>query len=162
MSADHALAPSMIGRHAQLAECEARLRLAREGAGQVVLIAGAAGIGKSRLVREFLARTATPGDGVAILAGHCYAEESPVPYAPLLEALRELVREHGAATVAAAAGTWAGELSRLLPELAGTAPLAAETGDPGTQKRRLFESICAVCRPPGATGVRIVVLEDLH
>jgi hypothetical protein len=88
MSADRALAPSMIGRHAQLAECEARLLLAREGAGQVVLIAGEAGIGKSRLVREFLARTATPGDGVAILAGHCYAEESPVPYAPLLEAYR--------------------------------------------------------------------------
>src|SRR5689334_2634198 len=74
MSADRALAPSMIGRHAQLAECEARLRLAQEGAGQVVLIAGEAGIGKSRLVREFLARAATAGDGLTILAGHCYAE----------------------------------------------------------------------------------------
>src|SRR4051812_24611292 len=112
MSADRLLAPNMIGRHAQIAECEARLLLAREGIGQIVLIAGEAGIGKSRLVREFVARAEATEGGVAILTGHCYDEDAPVPYAPLLDALRELVREQGAAVVAAAAGTWAGDLAR--------------------------------------------------
>jgi predicted ATPase len=161
MSADRLLAPNMIGRHAQIAECEARLLLARGGIGQIVLIAGEAGIGKSRLVREFVARAEATEGGVAILTGHCYDEDAPVPYAPLLDALRELVREQGAAVVAAAAGAWAGDLARLLPELV-LAPPAVDTGDSGAQKRRLFEAICAVCRPPEATAARIVVLEDLH
>lgn len=163
MSADRALAPTMIGRHAQVQDCEAHLRLAREGAGQVVLIAGEAGIGKSRLVREFVAdiRQAS-ADGITILAGHCYDEASPVPYAPLLDALRELVRERGTASVATMAGSWVGDLTRLLPELAPSAPPAVDTGDPGTQKRRLFEAICAICRPTAGQEVRVVILEDLH
>jgi predicted ATPase len=48
----------MIGRQAELGRCHLALA-ARGGVGQVLLIAGEAGIGKSRLVRTFLDRAAT-------------------------------------------------------------------------------------------------------
>src|SRR6476469_1924984 len=105
MSADRALAPSMIGRHAQLQECEARLRLARDGVCQVVLIAGEAGIGKSRLVREFAALAGVAGE-VLVLQGRCHEEDGVVPYAPFVDALRELMRAQGQGSVAASAGPW--------------------------------------------------------
>jgi DNA-binding CsgD family transcriptional regulator/tetratricopeptide (TPR) repeat protein len=161
MSADRALAPSMIGRHAQLQECEARLRLARDGVCQVVLIAGEAGIGKSRLVREFAARAGVAGE-VLVLQGRCHEEDGVVPYAPFVDALRELMRAQGQGSVAASAGPWVADLSRLLPELTPLAPVPAEADDPGMRKRRLFEAICAVYHPPDARTTHLIILEDLH
>ena len=49
MSRTRALAPSMIGRSAQLRDLEQHLDLARAGAGRVVFVAGDAGVGKTRL-----------------------------------------------------------------------------------------------------------------
>src|SRR6266542_3767320 len=53
MSGYRALAPRMIGRQAQLRELNEHLDLARSGAGRVVFVVGEAGVGKTRLLREF-------------------------------------------------------------------------------------------------------------
>ena len=129
MYADRALAPSLIGRQAPLRACDERLRLARGGARQVVLIAGEAGIGKTRLLREFLGRVRAT-EGIEIVEGCCYEGGSAVPYGPFIDALRGLVRERGTSALVQAAGLWTGELARLLPELASPAPASPAMGDP--------------------------------
>jgi DNA-binding CsgD family transcriptional regulator/tetratricopeptide (TPR) repeat protein len=150
----------MFGREAQLAELERALEQARAGAGRVVFVAGEAGIGKTRLVQEFISRVA----GEALVAqGQCFDEDPAEPFAPFRELLRALLQSHGAEELLGAAGPWAAELGWLLPELV---PLAAEaqhrTSSAGVgEKRRLFEAILRVLRPP-PEYCRIVVLEDLH
>src|SRR5437868_10886727 len=108
MSGPRALAPRMIGRQAQLRALDEHLRVASSGAGRVVLLAGEAGVGKTCLLRTFLAQ-ARAMPAIGILEGFCYEEEMTVPYAPLIGVLRGYVRTHGAAALRAAAGVGAAD-----------------------------------------------------
>jgi DNA-binding CsgD family transcriptional regulator/Cdc6-like AAA superfamily ATPase len=154
-----ALSPAMIGRQTQLSEMAEALSRARAGAGQVVFLAGEAGVGKTRLLREF-GRRIQPRSGVAVYAGNCYDERPAPPYGPFAELLRALATAPDAAPLAESAGPWAGDLRRLLPEL--TAPLGEDApSDPQAEKRRLFQAIYQVLRPRDGRA-HVLVLEDLH
>jgi predicted ATPase len=56
--------------------------------GQIVLLAGDAGIGKSRLVTA--SKAAATGTGYQILESSCFEPDRTVPCAPLIELLRTL------------------------------------------------------------------------
>ena len=115
-------APAMIGRDADLARLNERLDEVRAGAPFTVIIGGEAGIGKTRLIREFEA--GLPSD-VLLLAGQCVDLGSvAAPYAPVKAALRTLVAEEGAERVVEAVGPGRAALVALMPELAasGTEP----------------------------------------
>ena len=77
------LCPILIGRDAQVAALTLLLEQARSRQGQIVLINGEAGIGKSRLVADLLAsardsgvpRSGYPGDRRSLfLARRCVAD----------------------------------------------------------------------------------------
>jgi predicted ATPase len=161
MRSSHALAPRLIGRQAQLQMHDEHLQRARTGAGQVVLLAGEAGVGKTRLTRAFLER-ARATSGVEILQGYCAEERPAVPYGPFIGALRSFVRGAGATTLLQAAGPLGGDLLLLLPELGSAARVPGAAADPQSQKQRLFEAIYRAIRPVAAGRCRVVVLEDLH
>ncbi len=74
--------PELVGRRAELA---ALVALAEDGTTRLVLVDGDAGVGKTRLVREFVARTTA-----TVLSGGCLQFEADIPYAPFVEALPEL------------------------------------------------------------------------
>ncbi|MBI3457548.1 MAG: sigma 54-interacting transcriptional regulator [Candidatus Rokubacteria bacterium] len=75
-----------VGRQQDLAQLGSRLESALRGQGQVVGIAGEAGIGKSRLLFEFRQRLAD--QPVTYLEGHCVSYGSAIPYLPVLDVLR--------------------------------------------------------------------------
>ncbi len=77
-----------VGRRYELELLRSRLESARRGQGQVVGIAGEAGIGKSRLVHEFQQGLAAAG--VSYLATHCFAYGGSVPYLPVIELVRTI------------------------------------------------------------------------
>jgi ATP/maltotriose-dependent transcriptional regulator MalT len=161
MTGNRALAPNMIGRHEQLRELESYLQAARDGAGQVLFLGGEAGVGKTRLLREFAAVARSRG-GTTILEGRCYDEDPAMPYGPFVDAIRVAVRESGPEAVAQACDPWADDLARLLPELEAVSPATPASDDPQIQKRRLFEAIYSVIRPHDPQTCRVVVLEDFH
>jgi tetratricopeptide (TPR) repeat protein/class 3 adenylate cyclase len=74
------------GRHAELATLEDHLARARAGQGRVVLVAGDAGVGKSRLLHEFRARI--DATNVRILEARCSSYDGGGPYLPFAEILR--------------------------------------------------------------------------
>src|SRR5437879_2560041 len=75
----------LIGRDAELAVVLERLEAAAEGSGQVVLVEGEAGIGKTRLVAEALREAQRQGVRVFAAAGD--ELEARRPFGPLVQAL---------------------------------------------------------------------------
>ena len=80
------LCPVMVGRDRELAG----LQRAWRADGQMVVVCGRAGIGKSRLVREFAGRVR--GAGGIVLAGRCSPTAGDVPFRSLREALLAAAR----------------------------------------------------------------------
>ncbi len=124
---------------------------ARSGNASVVLVSGETGVGKTRLVTEFLDR-----EHPAVLAGACVPlAGEPLPYAALTQALRQgsgVVRE---------ATTRSPELARLLPGTEVPTPGGGPT--PGSGDRlRLFQAVLALLTRMGAERPVVHVVEDLH
>ncbi|WP_235508131.1 AAA family ATPase [Agromyces sp. Soil535] len=156
-------APAMIGRDADLARLDERLDEVRAGAPFTVIVGGEAGIGKTRLIREFEA--GLPAD-VRLLAGQCVDLGSvAAPYAPVKTALRTLVAQEGAERVLEAVGPGRAALVALLPELAASdAETAAPTTPPaaGAVTGQLHEAIAVLLETFSRERPIVFVIEDLH
>lgn len=75
----------LVGREAALQQLQRAYRCAQAGQGRLVLISGESGIGKSRLIQEFVTQLGRPAT-LVIGAGH--ENEREFPYWPLVEALK--------------------------------------------------------------------------
>src|SRR5207302_1218191 len=125
------------------------------------LLAGEAGIGKTRLMAE-LARRAHER-GALVLAGRS-PEESVVPYQPFLEALRHYVLNVPFTELRANAREYGSELARLVPELRRRAPELPPppSGEPDTERYRLFEAVVGLLAEISSSSPVMLVLDDLH
>ncbi|MBV9415172.1 MAG: AAA family ATPase, partial [Solirubrobacterales bacterium] len=131
-----------------------------EGA-RVVLLGGEPGAGKSRLAREFSAELAS--NGVLVLYGQCDAVVH-TPFGPFVPALEQLMRAIDPAERRAIVGKSAGQLTRLLPELALEAgdATAALNVDPDTERHRLHTAVTDLLGEISQGRPVLVVLEDIH
>ena len=84
------------GRDAELATLEAKFEHARAGSGQVTLVIGEAGVGKSRLLYELRGRV--DSSDLRVLQGRCRSYGGLGAYSPFVEALREVLRLPSAET----------------------------------------------------------------
>jgi len=144
----------LIGRVAELDRLEHAFQAASEGKGTTALIAGPAGMGKTRLAGE-LARRAR-ARGATVLTGRCLdMVGAALPYLPLVEALRPL---RGTPALEGLP-----ELSRLLPDSGGQAPLVPSADrHAGESQLQLFEAVLTVLDRLSAAAPLVLVLEDLH
>ena len=107
-----------------------------------MLVAGRAGIGKTRLTAELAERARARG--ATVLAGRCIQlVGTGLPYLPFVEALRPLRGSLGLAELAATLR----ELPRLIPELGPRARAATPTARDDS-RLRLFEEVLARLRAP--------------
>jgi predicted ATPase len=83
-----------VGRQAELAQLRDALRLALQGRGQLMLMAGSAGIGKTRTALEL----ATEAERLqaTVLWGRCLEEPGAPPYCPWIQIIRAYAGERGA------------------------------------------------------------------
>ena len=156
--------PVLIGREYDLQLLDRLItQSSEEGRGQIALISGEAGIGKSRLVREAKARA--PHETL-ILEGYCFQTESVLPYAPLLDLFRNFFLTHSREQITRALGTTAAHLVKLFPELTVTLPDLTPFGMPGSdpegEKRRIFQALVQTIIALAAHQPLIIILEDLH
>ncbi|MFD0273384.1 AAA family ATPase [Kitasatospora sp. NPDC127111] len=151
------VSPVFVGRGSEITELTDALRRAGSGSPQTVLIGGEAGVGKTRLLEEFLARAGS-GGGVATTIGGCLEVGAEgLPYAPLVTALRRLHRGLGSELEVAAAGM-EGHLARLLPDF------GEADGEPNDEygRARLFEHTARLFERLGADRTLVLAVEDLH
>jgi class 3 adenylate cyclase/tetratricopeptide (TPR) repeat protein len=143
----------LVGREAELAALEIALRRT-EAAGECRLftVLGSPGVGKSRLIAEFVERAA----GATVLTGRCLPYGHGITFWPLREVVRTLGGKAG--IEAAVAGAEDAEL--IVKGVLGAVGESEPSGTPagaelGWAFRRLLETL-AHERP------LILVLEDIH
>jgi DNA-binding CsgD family transcriptional regulator/tetratricopeptide (TPR) repeat protein len=151
--------PAFVGRAGELEALDAAVRRAVAGKGAAVLIAGEAGVGKSRLVAELERRALDAG--AMVLVGECIdLADTELPYAPIVGALRPVFRERADDDELVEPGRE--ELARLWPELGTVSGLQAPGGTPGSGQARLFELLLGLLTRLAREQPLVLVVEDLH
>jgi DNA-binding CsgD family transcriptional regulator/tetratricopeptide (TPR) repeat protein len=127
-----------------------------------VLVAGEAGVGKSRLITEFSA--GARAGGARVLSGGCVELSFALPYGPFVEAIRGLADEGQDAGVRPILDWGRRQLGGLLPGVAPDEELPAgklaTIGPP--PEPRLFPLMLELLSRLASTAPLVLVLEDLH
>lgn len=161
----------LVGRDAELSLLGARWALAGESKGQVVLIGGEPGIGKTRLVDEFVLRNGVePG---RVLTMGCAPQTTATPLLPVLDALREELDASGSSVedcvraLGLAPDPYAAVLRRALSgtgtvSLSEVLPPMREELTPFERRRALLETLLAWIVSHAREQPVLVRVEDIH
>ncbi|MFD7653401.1 AAA family ATPase [Actinosynnema sp. NPDC059797] len=142
--------PVLVGRGDELGA----LLGAVAGQPSVVLVAGEAGVGKSRLVRELLHRPELAP--LRVLTGFCQPLREPFPYGAVLDALRTV----GPYLARVSLSPVTGVLRPLVPEIADHLPGSpTRPDDPRHERHHLFRAVRELL---SSIGPVLLVVEDLH
>src|SRR4051794_29079422 len=153
------VSPVLVGRRAELEVLARAAERAMAGDPAIVFVGGEAGVGKTRLVDEASGRAEEMG--LRVVTGACVELGGEgLPFAPLVDILRALVRSMPEEELDEWLGPARRELARLLPELDPTAPAGA-AGD-GSEASRLFELVLGVIGRLAAGQPVMLIVEDLH
>jgi len=154
------MCPVFIGRVPERDALNRLIDQTRSGQGQVALVCGEAGVGKSRLVAEAKAYAAT--QGFLLLQGNCFPTDLTYPYAPLLDLLRSLLASNPAETLAAAVEALARDSFPLLPELVPDQTIPLPRLEPEQERRRLFAVLATFFIHLSAHSPVLLIVEDAH
>ncbi len=135
---------------------------ALQGNGQLFMLAGEPGIGKSRMASELAGYARMRG--AQVLWGRCYEEQRVPPYWPWTQALRAYVETEDVPTLTAAMGPGAADIANIIPSVADKIPgLEVPPGlGPEEARFRLFDSITSFLKSASDSEPLLVVLEDLQ
>lgn len=133
--------PPLVGRAPELAQIRARLADLRAHHGGTLVIVGEAGIGKTRLAAEALRLAIT--QGIQAITLRCTLTDQGLPFAPLSEALRPLVRTSPEATLRRMPAAALAQAADLLPVLRERLPdlLTLPTAPPAESRNRQIDGL---------------------
>lgn len=152
---------SLVGRDRELATLMDRWASAAGGRWGMVVVSGAAGAGKTRLVSEVAAKAAS--SGAVILRATCHEAERSMFLQPVLDALRGYIETVPAQALHTLAGEWAGTLAELLPELRTILlPGPYQRATPELEHRRSLEAVAGFAQRLSREQPVLIVLDDLH
>jgi DNA-binding SARP family transcriptional activator/tetratricopeptide (TPR) repeat protein len=149
----------MLGRESALARWREVWARAVAGRTQIVVVSGPAGIGKTRFAAE--AAIVGRDDGARVVFGRC-DEDALVPYQPIVEALRDHLRQRDPTVALGDLTSVPSELLKLVPELR---PLVRESPEPVTaldERYWLFEAVVDLLRALARAQPLVIVIEDFH
>jgi DNA-binding CsgD family transcriptional regulator len=145
----------LIGREAEVTRILKAFEAVSTGHGRIVLLSGDPGIGKTRLGREVLARTARLGARTSV--GRSFEQHTAMPFFPFTEALTLPLVGPALLPDPSALARWP-ELARLLPE----ADADQHTQVGYETQLRVFRAVTAFLREVAEVGPLVVLFDDLH
>lgn len=143
----HVVCPELVGRDDLLALVDRRIAEVRDEGGRFLLLAGEAGVGKTRLLGAVERRAVAAGFR-SVRAG-AYPSDLQVPAAIVIDLARALSRTTEGADVG-------GRLRTRVDEE------TASQGDPSRRRRALVLDVADLLCEVAADGPVVVALEDLH
>jgi predicted ATPase len=150
----------LVGREKEIAESRRIWRQAQAGEGQLLLISGEPGVGKSRLMREIVTK-AEIGNGQAFI-GEIQAEGN-APYVAFAQIIRRALSAYPNNGLEISRLVMA-ELIHIAPELQFDYPdiVPNPSLEPDSERRRLFESMIRFITSLSEKKPLLLVLEDIH
>jgi len=161
-----------VGREAELAALVQSLERAEAGRGQVVAVVGEAGVGKSRLVYEFIQGHHLQGWRVLESASVSYGKATP--YYPVIDLLKRYSQVEDTddprtirAKVTGQVLTLEATLQDALPALLSLLDVLPEDSpfrqlDPSQRRQRTLEALQRVLLRESQVQPLLLVFEDLH
>lgn len=157
-----------VGRAEEIEILRSAFEGLHSGRRSVIRIEGASGMGKTELVRRFLASIRSSRDTL-VLEGRCHPLES-VPYKafdPIVDALSGFLRRRRSAEVAQLAPRHTAALLRLFPVLDRVPDFAkavesSQTLEPQELRRHGFEAMCELLSNVARTRRVVVWIDDLQ
>jgi DNA-binding SARP family transcriptional activator len=150
----------LVGREKALRRLERAYAEACAGRGQVVLVSGEPGVGKSRLMQDFATGLE---DQALVLTGVSQPNGQTPPYQPVTQALRSALEVER--MTLGLQPIWLTEMTRLLPELRTVQPNLPPPlpADPDEARSRLFKALRRTMLDL-SSGSRplLLCLDDLH
>ncbi len=152
--------PMFVGRAAELDRLLGLLDRAEGDRPAVGLVAGDAGVGKTRLLAELAGRA--DKRGARVLVGGCMeVGDVGLPYVPFVDAFRDLGVRPGEAELAVPMVAAMPSLGRLLPELGGERTPSSPPGD-GFERVQLFDGVLTLLTRLSELAPLLLIIEDLH
>jgi DNA-binding CsgD family transcriptional regulator len=154
--------PVLIGREREIATLQSLIDQVKQGHGQVLLLSGEAGIGKSRLLAEGKRRASE--QGFLVLQGTCFPTDHSAPYAPLLDLLSSSHTQELLSLSTADPEPLARELARLFPGVLDhtSDETSLHAIEPEQEKRHLFVALIHFFTGLATKQPILLTVEDLH
>jgi len=149
-----------VGRESSMSVLKARLDAALEGAGQVVIVSGEAGIGKTRVADELAASARE--DGARVLVGRCHDGGDVFAFLPWRMILRSLAEADDVKALLAGTPEVARELALIAPDIAAVAPPSESALAPSPARFRLFDAVARFLHAASSLSPLLIVIEDIH
>ena len=151
-----------VGRQREMVELNGALNDAMGGHGQLVMLSGEPGIGKTRTARELSSRAAALG--AKVLWGRCYEQGGVPPYWPWIQPIRSYIQGYDAEELRSLMGSGDSDIAQIVPEIREQLPGAtvSPTLDPEAARFRLFESVTTFLKNAAKSEPMMLVLDDLH
>lgn len=152
-----------VGRQREPDLLRAVVERAQGGQGQLVMIGGEPGVGKTRLATELAEYASQRGFFCNI--GHCYEREEPCPYLPFVEMLEDaLARAPSPEVFRQMLGEYAPEHAQIAPSLRRVFPDIPQSVQlpPPQARRHLFQSISETLKRFAEVEPLFLILDDLQ
>ncbi|MCB0046420.1 MAG: AAA family ATPase [Caldilineaceae bacterium] len=154
-----------VGREAESAELSDRLGHLNEGRGELVILAGEAGVGKTRLAYNLLHQAA--GEGVTVISGSCQQIERKLPFAPLADAIGRYLHSLPEEALFGLPPASLAQIAQVIPSLQDILPeLTPLQNDqlisPDEHRQRLIEGIVAFLDELARLRPLLLFIDDLH
>ncbi|HZA19523.1 MAG TPA: AAA family ATPase, partial [Actinomycetota bacterium] len=151
--------PIFVGRGDEISSLLDAFEGAAAGKPGAVFIGGEAGVGKTRLLTEFVADLPEPAK---VVWGRCMAlVEGGVPFGAFREGLRTLVRSLDRASLEELRSHTSAELALLVPDLSDGRPPPGP-GDRSAEQSRMFEQLLQAIAFLAQRRPLVFVIDDLH
>lgn len=151
-----------VGRGKELDGLRSAWDDSARGQGRVVLVTGEAGIGKTRLIEEWMAGL---GEPAIALRARCSEVDDGTPYLPVADILRSALKPPLLSRLQTLSRVWLGEIARLVPEALDLWPdLPANPPLPPEQAQERLQAVLAGTLAGLASPGRPLLLfvDDLH
>jgi predicted ATPase len=151
-----------VGRGHELATLRSSVEGVLEGRGQLLLLAGEPGIGKTRTAEELVSYA--QHRGVKALWGRCYESEGAPPFWPWVQVIRAGLKGLSLEERRDAFSTGAAEIAPLVPEIRSMLPELPMSGVPESPEGRflLFDAVAGFIERLAHATPLVIVIDDLH